>query len=1090
MRKSLTLGFSRFNNKLILAAAVAAVAALSAVPVARAGIVIWAGPGSSTSTTAWATATNWGTGGIPGTGNAAEFNTTFSNQPSIAGATSVQGLWLAEGVGQAVTITNTGQTLTIVGTATLNTLTNTGILLDDSGNHNLTIGTGTTAVTNTTSFRVNNAATLEIQGSLAITAGKVLTLTGNNASGNIIISGSTTNTTGAITINTPGTVTLSGNNLNSGTTTLTAGKLNINHAHALGTGTLSLNGGTVANITGSALTLSTSQNATLGGNVTFGNAADTGGNGDISFGGSLTYGSAPRIITLSGTNSTFTFAGSLIQNNNTVSGLTVNGAGNTLVFGGLTINSGGSGGGTITLLGDGNITINGAVINGNGGNSLKYNGTGVLILAGNGSTYTGTTTITTGTLQVGNGGATGNIPGGITNNSQLIFNHGANSYAQSTNITGTGAVTQTGAGALTLSGAANTFSGGLTIDTAGGSVIASGSGAGKIGSGTVTMANTTTLDLGGVSRTIGLLATSGSGTAVSITSSTTDTGLTLTISGTTTQTFAGVISDGVGTSPIALSKTGTGTQIFSANQSYTGGTTIAATGKLQLGNGGTTGSVVGAIVDNGALIFSHGANAFDQTANITGTGTVTQTGAGALSLSAAGNTFSGGLTIDTAGGSVIANDANSGVLGSGTVTLANTTTLDLNGANRTTGLLATSGSGTGASITNNATNASSILTISGTTTQTWAGVISDGAGTSTIALTKAGTGTQVINSANTYSGDTIMSAGILRLSGASLPSANSFTSFTGGIIELAGGDVNETLAASGAGNMSINGTTLGFGALGADRTLNLGSITWGTNFTASTAFQLGSTTSDHKIILSSDIGLNAGIRVISAIHGTSTDVDAEISGDISGNDAANRLLFQGGGKIVLSGNNTFNNANSTASLVFVKGGTTLIVSDLGSSNAVTSSSLGTWGSNARSGEVDLDSGILRYVGGAQTSSRIISIGTGIGSGTLGGSASPTGTIDASGTGALVLTSNIVARTQGTGGSMSLILSGTNTDLNTLQGVIPQAVALTTGGYNSLKKTGSGTWALAGVSTYWGGTTVRASAKSFPRYTLAQSRRIW
>ena len=36
---------------------------------------------------------------------------------------------------------------------------------------------------------------------------------------------------------------------------------------------------------------------------------------------------------------------------------------------------------------------------------------------------------------------------------------------------------------------------------------------------------------------------------------------------------------------------------------YTGGTTISA-GTLPLGNGGTTGSVAGNIVDNGALVFN------------------------------------------------------------------------------------------------------------------------------------------------------------------------------------------------------------------------------------------------------------------------------------------------------------------------------------------------------------------------------------------------------------------------------------------------------------------------------------------------------
>ena len=47
---------------------------------------------------------------------------------------------------------------------------------------------------------------------------------------------------------------------------------------------------------------------------------------------------------------------------------------------------------------------------------------------------------------------------------------------------------------------------------------------------------------------------------------------------------------------------GTGTTILTGDSSYTGGTTISA-GTLQLGDGGTTGSILGDVADNGTLAF-------------------------------------------------------------------------------------------------------------------------------------------------------------------------------------------------------------------------------------------------------------------------------------------------------------------------------------------------------------------------------------------------------------------------------------------------------------------------------------------------------
>ncbi len=99
----------------------------------------------------------------------------------------------------------------------------------------------------------------------------------------------------------------------------------------------------------------------------------------------------------------------------------------------------------------------------------------------------------------------------------------------------------------------------------------------------------------------------------------------------------GVIS-GTGT----VSQIGAGTTILTADNTYTGGTTISA-GTLQLGNGGTSGNIVSDITNNAALAFDR-SDIASVGGVISGTGTVSQIGAGTTILTGV-NTYSGGTII-------------------------------------------------------------------------------------------------------------------------------------------------------------------------------------------------------------------------------------------------------------------------------------------------------------------------------------------------------------------------------------------------------------------------------------------------------------
>ena len=255
---------------------------------------------------------------------------------------------------------------------------------------------------------------------------------------------------------------------------------------------------------------------------------------------------------------------------------------------------------------------------------FQKNGNSTWTLTGTGSVAT-PWTISAGTLQIGNGATNGGILGDVTDNATLAFaNSGSTTYAGA--ISGTGTVVQAGSGTTIVTGA-NSYSGGTFLN-AGVLSVASDANLGDA---------TGVLNFnGGILQVTGTAMTS---TLRTITWGANGGGFDIADASnrfTVGQTLAG---------GGPLTKRGAGSLVLTADNSYSGGTTITA-GILQLGNGGITGSITGDVADNGVLAFNH-SNAVTFGGVIAGSGAVSQAGSGTTILSGV-NSYAGGTTI-TAG---------------------------------------------------------------------------------------------------------------------------------------------------------------------------------------------------------------------------------------------------------------------------------------------------------------------------------------------------------------------------------------------------------------------------------------------------------
>lgn len=181
-------------------------------------------------------------------------------------------------------------------------------------------------------------------------------------------------------------------------------------------------------------------------------------------------------ISLTGAGSIFDISG-VTPTSATIASL-AGGAGASVTLGAKALNTGSDNTST---------TFAGIISSTSGG--LTKQGTGTLTLTG-ANTYSGTTTISAGALQLGDGtsGNDGTITSSqsIVNNAALIYNRfGIFSYGGI--ISGTGTVTKTGSGTQVLTGA-STYSGGTTVS--GGTLEVNNVSGSGTGSGSVTVTNT------------------------------------------------------------------------------------------------------------------------------------------------------------------------------------------------------------------------------------------------------------------------------------------------------------------------------------------------------------------------------------------------------------------------------------------------------------------------------------------------------------------------------------------------------------------------------------------------------------------------
>ena len=433
------------------------------------------------------------------------------------------------------------------------------------------------------------------------------------------------------------------------------------------------------------------------------------------------------------------------------------------------------------------LTVPGTI---SGAGSLEKQGSGTITLAANNS-YTGTTTISSGTLQIGAGGPTGAIgPGEVFNNGLLVVDRSTDLVLPNT-ISGLGGLDKRGEGMLELAGL-NSYSGPTTINGAaslGGLVVdnlANGGLASDIGAATADAANLH-IRTNGTLRYVGPAAVtdrlftignaridaSGAGPIAFANNGAIGTSggnRTLTLLGSNAQanTLVSSIVDSGPAGVTSLAKQGEGTWVLSGANSYSGATTISA-GLLRVaaatalgatdplpGNTNSAGTtIVGDVGGSGQLVLSGGVTFAAEPLTLEARQGPTA-GVPHLVNADGDNRWTGPITLTTGGFEYTLR------AGAGTLTIDNT-------------------------ITQTATTLERFLNLEGDGNGVVNGAVLNGGGSQVQSLRKRGAGSWTLQGANTFLGTTTVEAGALNIGvSGSIATNNAVTTAAGATLEVDG----------------------------------------------------------------------------------------------------------------------------------------------------------------------------------------------------------------------------------------------------------------------------------------------------------------